>query len=58
MIWTTFSTLFFLCLSVLASYSVGGFAYLFLTLIATVTLIKTIQNSESTLDLPHSNPFH
>ena len=58
MIWTTFSTLFFLCLSVLASYSVGGFAYLFLTLVATVTLIKTIQNSESTLDLPHSNPFH
>jgi len=58
MIWTTFSALFFLCLSVVASYSVGGFAYLVLSLVATVTVIKTIQNGESTPDLPHTNPFH
>lgn len=58
MIWTSFSTLFFLCLSVMASYSVGGFAYLFLTLVATVTVIKSIQNGGSTSDLVHSNPFH
>ena len=58
MIWTTFSTLFILCLSVMASYSVGGFAYIFLMLVATVTVIKKIQNGEITRDLPHINPFH
>lgn len=58
MIWTSFSAIFFLCLSIVASYSVGGFAYLVLSLVAAVTVIKTIQNGESTPDLPHSNLFH
>jgi len=58
MIWTSFSAIFFLGLSILASYSVGGFAYLVLSLVASVTVIKTIQNGESTPDLPHSNPYH
>jgi len=58
MIWTAFSTLFLLCISIVASYSVGGFAYLVLMLVATVTVVKTIQNSGRTSDLPHSNPFH
>jgi len=58
MIWTSFSAIFFLGLSIVASYSVGGFAYLVLLLVVTVTVVKTIQNGESTLDLPHTNLFH
>ena len=33
MIWTTFSSMIFLWLGIIASYSIGGFAYLILALV-------------------------
>ena len=44
MIWTTFSSVIFLSLGILASYSIGGFAYLILVLLASVILIKAFQD--------------
>lgn len=44
MIWTTFSTMIFLWLSIIASYAFGGFAYLFLVVLTLVILVKAIQN--------------
>lgn len=45
MIWTTFSTMIFLWLSIAASYAFGGFAYLFLLVLTSVILIKAVQNA-------------
>jgi hypothetical protein len=45
MIWTTFSTMIFLWLSIVASYAFGGFAYLFLLVLTLVILIKAVQNA-------------
>ena len=44
MIWTTFSSVIFLSLGIIASYSIGGFAYLILVLVATVISIKAFQD--------------
>jgi hypothetical protein len=57
MIWTTFSTLLFFGLSVMASYSIGGFAYFAPMLVAIVICIKIVQSRESRPDLPHISPF-
>jgi hypothetical protein len=45
MIWTTFSTMIFLWLSIVASHTLGGFAYLFLLVLTLVILIKAVQNA-------------
>lgn len=45
MIWTTFSTMIFLWLSIVASYAFGGFAYLFLVVLTLAILVKAIQNA-------------
>jgi hypothetical protein len=45
MIWTTFSTMIFFWLSIVASYALGGFAYLFLLVLTLVILIKAVQNA-------------
>jgi hypothetical protein len=44
MIWTTFSSMIFLSLGIIASYSIGGFAYLILVLVAAVISIKAFQD--------------
>jgi len=44
MIWTTFSSMIFLSLGIIASYSIGGFAYLILVLVAAVISIKVFQD--------------
>ena len=45
MIWTTFSTMIFLWMSIVASHAFGGFAYLFLLVLTLVILIKAVQNA-------------
>jgi hypothetical protein len=57
MVWTVFSTLLFLGVSVMASYSLGAIAFVAPILVATVICIKMVQNRESRPDLPHMSPF-
>ena len=57
MIWTTFSSVIFLTLGIIASYSIGGFAYLVLALLATVILIKAFQDMTQTHEHSQVKPF-
>jgi hypothetical protein len=57
MIWTTFSSMIFLWLGIIASYSIGGFAYLILALVAAVILIKALQDIRQPPEHPHVKPF-
>lgn len=57
MIWTTFSSVIFLSLGIIASYSIGGFAYLILVLVATVISIKALQDIRQRPEHPQVTPF-
>lgn len=57
MIWTTFSSMIFLWLGIIASYSIGGFAYLILALVAAVILIKALQDMRQGPEHPYFKPF-
>ncbi|MCF7959734.1 MAG: hypothetical protein K9M08_03240 [Pirellula sp.] len=57
MIWTTFSSVIFLSLGIIASYSIGGFAYLILVLVATVISIKAFQDMSQHPEHSQVKPF-
>jgi hypothetical protein len=57
MIWTTFSSVIFLSLGIIASYSIGGFAYLILVLLASVILIKAVQDMAQRHEHSQVKPF-
>ena len=57
MIWTTFSSVIFLSLGIIASYSIGGFAYLILVLVATVISIKAFQDMSQHPEQSQVKPF-
>ena len=57
MIWTTFSTMIFLWLSIVASYALGGVAYLFLLALTLVILIKAVQNAMQQPELCQTFPM-
>lgn len=57
MIWTTFSSVIFLSLGIIASYSIGGFAYLILVLLASVILIKAVQDMAQSHEHSQVKPF-
>ena len=57
MIWTTFSSMIFLWLGIIASYSIGGFAYLILALVAAVILIKALQDIRQPPERSQVKPF-
>ncbi len=57
MIWTTFSSMMFLWLGLIASYSIGGLAYLVLGLVASVILFKAVQNATQNPEHSQVKPF-
>lgn len=57
MIWTTFSSVIFLSLGIIASYSIGGFAYLILVLVAAVISIKAFQDMSQRPERSQVRPF-
>lgn len=57
MIWTTFSSMIFLWLGIIASYSIGGLAYLILVLLAAVILIKAFQDMFQRPEHSQVKPF-
>lgn len=57
MIWTSFSAILFVGLGVMASHSIGGFAYVALLLVSTVILIKAAQDTWLQPEYTPVNPF-